>query len=181
MDTVEIPLPSGHIALIDAADRALVEPYNWFASVGKWGVYVVRNRLKSDPPRMHRKLHRLLLNAAPGQLVDHRNHDGLDNRRGNLRLCTNADNQGNSRRGRNSTSGYKGVTWHKQRGRWYAHISIDGRFRSLGLYDDPWDAAQAYNTAAIEAFGEFAHLNTRIVAELLGGASVTRIDQRKAS
>lgn len=161
MSTHRIELPSGHVTVIDAADTTLVERYRWFASVGPWGVYVVRNRLVSDPPGAPRKLHRLLTGATPGLVVDHRNHDGLDNRRSNLRVCTTAQNGANARRSAANRSGFKGVSWHKARGKWRAYIEVNRQVRHLGLFDDAWAAAQAYNAAALEAWGEFAVLNER--------------------
>jgi len=175
MSAHEIPLTGGEVALIDAADWPLASSYHWCASRGPWTTYVVANIVTPEGKRTMIKLHRLLMNAQPGQLVDHQNNDGLDNRRSNLRLCTTSQNGANNRR----SSGYKGVGWHTVRGKWRAYIMVDRKLRHLGLFGDPWEAAQAYNAAALDAWGEFAHLNTRIVAQLLGGASVTKI--RKAS
>ncbi|HUR07040.1 MAG TPA: HNH endonuclease, partial [Nonomuraea sp.] len=104
-------------------------------------------------------LHRLLCNAQPGQQVDHRNGDGLDNRRSNLRLCTRSQNIGNARTPRTNTSGYKGVYFERARGLWCAEIWFNMRKRRLGRFADPKDAARAYNAAALEQWGEFARIN----------------------
>jgi len=89
-------------------------------------------------------------------LIDHINRNPSDNRIENLRPCTRGQNQGNStaRKGK-----YKGVTFCKQTQRWRAQISIKHKGIHLGRYDNPEDAASAYNTAAKEYFGEFAYLN----------------------
>jgi hypothetical protein len=58
-------------------------------------------------------------------------------------------------------SGYKGVSWHRQGGKWQAIIKLNRRARYLGLFADPWDAAQAYNDAALAQWGEFALINTK--------------------
>lgn len=173
---VEIPLTGGEVALVDVDDWPKVSAYHWCASRGRWGTYVVANTV-IDGRRAMVKLHRLIMDAAPGEQIDHQNHDGLDNRRRNLRRATPSQNAANNRATANR-AGYKGVGWHKQKGKWRAYITVDRRTRHLGLFEDPWEAAQAYNEAAIEAWGEFAHLNTRIAAELLGG---THIERKKAS
>lgn len=107
------------------------------------------------------RLHRFLLNAPAGVMVDHRNGDKLDNRRGNLRLCTNSQNQANRQVVRGA-SPFKGVTWQRRpdgRGFWNAKLIVNGVVSYLGRHDTDVEAAAAYNAAAIEAFGEFAHLN----------------------
>jgi hypothetical protein len=173
-------LPTGHAALVDSTDWPVVNQYSWAASTGEWGVYVIANTVKPDGRRTMIKLHRLLLDAPRNLLVDHVNHDGLDNRRANLRLCNTSQNGGNSRMSRNNTSGYKGVGWHKQKGKWRAYIGVDRKLRHLGLFDDPWEAAQAYNVAALEAWGEFAFLNIRKVEELASNLGAAEPTTRKS-
>lgn len=153
-----LALPSGHTALIDEADRALVEQYRWFARVTPHNVYVRGYKIgNGNAASVH--LHRLITAAPAGMDVDHRNGHGLDNRRRNLRVSTHAQNIQNARG--SSRSGYKGVTWDAFNGKWRAKIQVDGRTRDLGRYADAWEAAQAYNAAAREAWGEFAWLNER--------------------
>jgi hypothetical protein len=99
---------------------------------------------------------------APADLeVDHINHNGLDNRRSNLRLATPSQNNANQRPRQDArlTSKYKGVYYDKSRGRWAATIHVDGRTRGLGRYDTEDAAAAAYDHAAAEVWGEFALLN----------------------
>lgn len=139
---VEIPLTGGEIALVDVDDWPLVSCYHWCASRGRWGTYVVANTVANGRRTMV-KLHRLILGAEPGQQVDHRNHNGLDNRRANLRVATPSQNAANNRP-TTGRSGYKGVGWHKARGKWRAYITVDRQTRHLGLFEDPWEAAQAY-------------------------------------
>ena len=89
---------------------------------------------------------------------DHKNNQPLDNRKENLRLCTNQENAFNSSKPRNNTSGAKGVSWNKRDRKYEAYISC-GKRRNLGMFTDLIEAAKAYNAAALELFGEFAKIN----------------------
>jgi hypothetical protein len=91
--------------------------------------------------------------------IDHRNGIKTDNRIDNLRPCTSSQNKGNIGLLRNNRSGYKGVSLNTRSNKWHAQIKINGKQTYLGRFDDPADATRAYNTAAIEHFGEFAYLN----------------------
>ena len=104
-------------------------------------------------------MHRLILNAMKGMDVDHINHDGLDNRRSNLRLCTRSENLRNQRALRSST-GLKGIHLDK-RGRWTAYIKPNAQksHKFLGYFDNAIDAAVAYDAAARQHYGEFARTN----------------------
>lgn len=104
-------------------------------------------------------MHRVIMDCPEGMMVDHINGDKLDNRRCNLRICSNAENSRNSRKAKNNTSGYKGVTWNKDLQKWVSQIAPDGGNVVLGYFDDPVRAAKAYNAAAVWYFGEFANFN----------------------
>lgn len=104
-------------------------------------------------------LHRFLLNARPDEQVDHINGNGLDNRRINLRLCSNEQNQYNRPVPSNNSSGYKGVSFHKHTKKWRATIGYEGKHKHIGYFDSVEEAAKAYDSAAIELYGEFARLN----------------------
>lgn len=105
-------------------------------------------------------LHRFImgLNYGDKKQIDHINHNGLDNRKCNLRLCTVIENRRNSSLRSDNTSGYKGVHWYKKTNKWQARIKLNKRI-SLGLFPTPIAAARAYNIAAKKYFGEFAYLN----------------------
>lgn len=156
-----IQLTRGKVALVDEADHGLLARYRWYAlpgaTEGLW--YAFRTT-----PTSTLLMHRVVLglqdpetgeNLAPGVEVDHRNGDGLDNRRGNLRRATRGQNGRNRRAwGR---SRFLGV--NRSRGRWLAQIRVDGRNRFLGRFDDEEEAARAYDRAALEHAGEYARLN----------------------
>lgn len=104
-------------------------------------------------------MHRLIMNTPEGMLVDHINHDCLDNRKSNLRICTHAENARN-KRPVIGTSKYKGVYWDKTNKKWEAHIRKGKDVKYLGQFKCEKKAALAYNEKAKELFGEFAYLNT---------------------
>lgn len=104
-------------------------------------------------------LHRLIMGAKPGQIVDHINGNGLDNRRSNLRFASRSQNKANTSKYKNNTSGYKGVIYDKDRNCWRAQISINGKCKKLTRHRDIIDAAKAYDDKAKEVFGEYAKTN----------------------
>lgn len=153
--TRRIPLTHGKFALVDASDFNLISAFPWRA-VRVRHTWYAETYVKGAREFMHR----FLLCAAPGQRVDHRDGDGLNNRRQNLRPASSSLNQANRRRVR-SKSGYKGVSRDRARKArpWRASITVEQRFISLGRYATAEAAARAYDRAAREAFGEFACTN----------------------
>jgi len=110
-------------------------------------------------------MHRVIMERVLGrpllhnEQIDHVNHDTLDNRRSNLRLVSNAQNQMNRRKGPNCSSRYKGVTWDISKGMWMAQIMHNQKHSFLGRYSTEEEAAEAYDQKAKQLFGDFAHLN----------------------
>jgi hypothetical protein len=160
VSVAEIPLTRGLVAIVDAEDAAQVlDMGRWYADVKPHTTYAAKGIRRGGPgggPQDTVYMHQVIAGA---RLVDHINSDGLDNRRVNLRPATNRQNQQNTRRRSDNTSGYKGVHWHALRGRWRAEITTDSRRIHLGLFDDPIQAARAYDEAANRYFGEFARVN----------------------
>ncbi len=99
-------------------------------------------------------MHRLIMGCR--EKVDHRDNDGLNNQRYNLRKSTDQQNCANRQKTRGSSQ-FKGVV--RDRNAWQAYIKVNGVKKNLGRFKDEFDAAQAYNFAALEAFGEFARMN----------------------
>lgn len=160
----EISLTNGYIAQIDDSDyEAVIAAGPWFAELVRKGeiVYASRNYKVASGKRGLIRMHRFLTNASPNDLVDHRDGNGLNNQRFNLRLCNKTQNQGNRRKTyvKNCSSKFKGVFWDKSRNKWLAIIGIGGKQKNLGRYFCEEDAARAYDSAAKDYFKEFALLN----------------------
>lgn len=153
----EIPLSQGMVAIVDAADYDAVMAFNWREFKQRNGTsYADRHVRKPDGRQAHQFLHTFLTGWP---YVDHRNGNGLDNRRANLRAATHAENMRNRGLFSNSTSGFKGVSWSKHVGKWQAAIRADGKRHYLGCYSTAEAAALAYDVAAVELHGAFAWLN----------------------
>jgi len=149
-----IPLTQGKFAIVDAEDYDRLNQDKWYAGKCKNTYYA--GRVEGGKTI---KMHREIMHAPKGVLVDHINHNGLDNRKSNLRLCTHAQNCYNQQACATGTSKYKGVSWHKSNSKWSARIRCDRKFYNLGEFDNQMEAAMAYDDKAVELFGEFAYLN----------------------
>lgn len=153
---VAIPLTQGKVAIVDEADAEMVSRYRWcYLNVG----YAARHE-RIDGKDRTILMHRFLLGASPEQLVDHINGNGLDNRRVNIRLCSKADNQRNQRRNSKNTTGYKGVSFDKARGKYSASIGVNGEQITLGRFPTAEEASLAYEEAARRYHGEFAYVHS---------------------
>ena len=159
--TVEIPLTRGLITLVDAIDADLAS-YHWYAERrnGTGNGYVARRRVHGRLILLARVVLCRMLGREleREEEVDHINHIPLDNRRSNLRLASRQQNVHNVGIRRNNTSGYKGVSFDKERSKWKAQIKINYRNVLLGRFDTPEEAHQAYCEAARKLHGEFAQL-----------------------
>lgn len=162
--TATLELAAGHVVLVDDVDAHLLGEHTWRVKRDHRRLYAQTHRHRPDGVRTTTTLHRLVLGVEPGRLVDHRNGDGLDNRRENLRLATARQNAGNYRLPATNTSGAKGVTWSRRYGCWMAQIRVRPRTIHLGRFDSVRAAADAYDAAALEHFGEFALTNAMLRA-----------------
>ncbi len=158
--TMTIPLTQGMQALVDDDDYAAVAPFRWYAMFrcGLWCAVRSGPRPKRTPIYMHREI----ISPPYGLVIDHINGDSLDNRRSNLRVCTNAENGRNRKIASNNTSGHSGISWNKGKGKWECYIRIDGRQRNIGCFDDLADATCARAEAEVKYYGEFAPRLSRL-------------------
>lgn len=162
MKSKTIPLTKGYSTIIDAEDYPLVSKETWIIHKSKNGRMYARCKKKGR----YWLLHRILLGLInPKPFVDHADHDGLNNRRKNLRICTNRKNIQNGRKHPNCTSRFKGVyiclrtRQENPTQRIQAHIRIDGKLKILGFFKSEIEAALAYDRAAKKYFKKFACLN----------------------
>lgn len=148
--------------MIDDEDAGIVCQYKWYASYakGNQSFYAKTTVKKSNGNRTSMFMHRILIAVLGGQFIDHANGDTLDNRKTNLRVCSRKENNRNRKLQRTNTTGYKGLKWHSRLSKWEARIGVDGKYKYLGLFKEKEDAARAYDKAAVEHYGEYAHLNT---------------------
>ena len=161
--TIEIPLSQGKVAIIDDDDLPLVSGYRWYAWKGPMAktYYAQASIKRADGTWTKIKMHRLIIGLTdPDVKVDHRDRNGLNNTRTNIRACSHGQNMRNSGTRSDNTSGFKGVYFDKRRGKWAAQIVVNGKNRYLGSFITPEEAHQAYCRAADELHGEFANYGT---------------------
>ncbi len=154
-DTITLPLTKGYVTVIDKADAALVAGRSWYVNDGGDKPYV-----RGWDNGRQIALHRLLM--QPGELVvDHIDGNPLNNRRSNLRVCTQAENARNKICKPKGSSRFKGVHLTPS-GSWRAQVRIGDKRVNLGNYTTEKAAARAYDKGAIEAHGEFAMTNVQM-------------------
>jgi hypothetical protein len=166
-----IPLTLGQEAIVDDCDYDWLSAWKWQANWQQniqsfYAVHAFRKNGKSGSISMAR----LIMGVLPGFFIDHRNHNTLDNRRSNLRICTREENTRNRGLHSNSVSGVIGVRWRRDMSKWQARIQINQKQQVIGYFDSLIAATAARDAAAIRLHKEFAYLNRR-----------RRIDSRKES
>jgi hypothetical protein len=155
----KIRLTEGKFTLVDQNDFYRLNIFQWFAEGKGDRLYAMRPLLSRDKPSRMVRMHRDITNAPPGILVDHKNGNGLDNRRDNLRLATHTQNMQNRRKLKNTSSKFIGVHFDKHSAQWRARITYKAKKLHLGRFDNEIAAAKAYDAVARKYHGEFARLN----------------------
>jgi len=157
----EIVLTRGQIALVDDEDFDRLNKVRWQA---RWNpciksFYAARSFRKNGNFKTE-IMHRIVMGAPKGVLVDHRNSgDTLNNQKSNLRFATHIENARNGKLRRNNILRLKGVRKNSNSSTYQVRICVKGRSLHIGCFHDPEMAARAYDEAAVKHFGEFAHLN----------------------
>lgn len=142
-----IKLSKNLVTIVDASDYEYLSKYKWYAKKSCSNYYAAKSKGKGLPYIL---MHRLLLSVPKGSVIDHINRNSLDNRKSNLRIVSIRQNNINTKAKKNKK--YKGITFNKLRKKWVASIG-------LGSFDDPKDAAKAYDKIAKLIYGKSAFLN----------------------
>lgn len=152
-----IQLTKGFEAIVDDEDYDFLSRFKWHASKGKSAWYARRMPWNGDK-QVCMFMHRELMQCPDGYQVDHINHNTLDNRRSNLRICTASQNT-TYKRLMPTRSGHRGVSWNERYKRWKVQCGFNGKLHFFGYYDDPEEAARIYNQVTWVLNGEFAIYN----------------------
>lgn len=153
---INLPVSGGRFTKIDNEDYELLSKFTWYFWTD--GVFC-QQRIKETGKKKTIRINRLIMKYPKSMVVDHINHDILDNRKCNLRICTIGQNDKNQKLRRTSTSGFKGVTWNTKDKKWRAKIRLNYKYIFLGGFDNKIDAAKAYDEGATKYHGEFACTN----------------------
>ena len=155
----EIQLTRGLKAQVDDEDYEALNQFKWQANEDKYTFYVTRSLKIVNGRRPSLRMHRVVMNAPENMEVDHKDKNGLNNQKYNLRICTKAQNHFCQKPNHNSVSRYKGVWWREDVNKWQAGITPNGKRIHLGYFVSEIEAAKSYDAKAIEVFGKFARIN----------------------
>jgi len=169
-----IPLTQGKVAVVDAEDYEWLSRYKWHVFRPKDIFYAARHEYAGEPrTSLHREI--MKLTKGDGKIIDHKNRNGLDNRKGNLRVASRSLNGHNCKLQSHNKSGFRGVFFNKRDKTFQAQIKYQKQKIHCGSYRDILSAAAAYDRAAIKYYGEGAVLNIPMGQ----GAYITGIPEEK--
>jgi hypothetical protein len=161
----KIKISRGYLVKVDDEDFEYLNSFTWTA-IPKEDGRIYATRMSRRNIRLEKRhvlqMHREIVLAPKGKVVDHINHDTLDNRKSNLRICTHSENMRNRKIQKNNISGFRGVSFSNRNRfkKWMVHIRIGEKYpKYMGSFITKEDAALAYNKAAIKYHKEFASLN----------------------
>lgn len=148
------------VALVDDEDFWVLNKYKWHTYKSRKKYIYAARRMYLAGKRKFVLMHREILCPLNSKdICDHKDGNGLNNQRSNLRLCLNAENVRNQKRRKDNSSGFKGVYWSKVANKWQSYIKFNNKRIHLGLFECKVKAAKAYDMAAKKHHGEFAKLN----------------------
>lgn len=152
----EIPLTKGHVALVDDENYDSIIIFTWRSIPEKHTNYAI----KGWSPETHMQMANAVMGQPPkGYTWDHKDRNGLNNQKNNLRLATPQQNAANRTNTKKSLSSFRGVARYHLHHKWAARVKVDNKLIFLGFFDNKEEAARCYDKAAIKYFGEFANLN----------------------
>ena len=155
-----IHLTKGYSAMVDDDDFDWLSQWKWYVRMCKNTIYAASKIKGHDGKRRNVPMHRMILKLTdPKILADHADGNGLNNTRKNLRSCTKSENGMNRGPTVNTSSKFKGVTWHIAANKWAAQIMANGKLKHLGCFEVEEDAARIYNQFAQKLHGAFAKFN----------------------
>lgn len=156
----EIPLTQGKVALVDDADFDWLNQWKWFVHITKHNFYARRYSGGGRKATKKQYMHRLILNPMANEEVDHKDKNGLNNQRNNLRKSTHSQNNSNKSKTCNkTTSKYISVSWFKPYKMWRAYVANNKKVYHVGYFDNEIEAAKARDIKTKQLHGEFASLN----------------------
>lgn len=154
-----IELTKGKAVQVDDEDFDFLNYYNWHTHPHRNTFYARRSEVVNGRKTII-SMHRLIMNVTDRNvLIDHKDRNGLNCQKNNLRICTNKENLMNRGSLKNSSSKYKGVDFDKSRNKYRVQITINGKNKFIGRFEYEIEAAKAYDVKAKEVHGEFANLN----------------------
>lgn len=157
---MELITRAGQAYFIDDEDFEKIKNFSWHVIKSPYTMYVSAMKKEYGKPYTAILLHRLVMGASKGMEVDHINGNGLDNRKINLRMCSQSQNQANRQKtSKHMSSKFKGVYWCKRQKRWVAKIDCNSKRHYIGSFVNETDAAVAYNKKSAELFGDFSRIN----------------------
>lgn len=156
----QIPLTQGQFALVDDEDYEMLSKFKWTLHKRGDHCYAIRMGRKENGQRLMIKMHRQVLGLTdPKILVDHRDNNGLNNQKANIRACSPAENSRNRGLTKSNPRKLKGITFHKGANKFMAQIEFERKSIFIGYFNTDMEAAKAYDKKAIELHGDFARLN----------------------
>jgi hypothetical protein len=156
---IKSPKYGEHNIFIDGEDFDKIKNHNWHLLKQKHGFYVATN-IRINGKQKTMLMHRVIFNSPEGFEIDHINHNKLDNRKENLRICTRAENCRNRTKYNETFSKYKGISFDDRRiSKYIVRIIVNAKCLYIGSFTNDIDAALAYNNAALKYHGEYAYLN----------------------
>ena len=147
------------LVMVDDEDFDFLNQIHWQVDAFK----CVGCHTKKDGKKSNILMHRMIMKPPKGVEIDHIDGNRLNNQKSNLRFATSSQNKINRGARKDNKSGYKGVSWHKQRNCWAVRLMINGKYQHLGLFQDKHKAAQVYNDNASKYYGSYAWLNKIVI------------------